>query len=250
MSTTPLATSIQAVWFAWPRSVDTLVRAIQTHLIASQPPAPQADLDDVRKKLEACEAAALAVGDVRDRLRVSPTLFRLHHDAKSLAVRLIARPPFATADEWWKKDGKHPPHHWGGLGIEACNILKSVRDPIICREMDEAFALLGCPEPEPDRRIGPTMRIRGHNLNFTPQLAEILELALRPNGLPFDEAQTQFEWQQYPDNAIRARVDALKKMLRRETRTTPFTIEVTTRGRRISARIHAKEQAIEKQSTR
>jgi hypothetical protein len=95
----------------------------------------------------------------------------------------------------------------------------------------------------PPRRVGPSMVIEGHDLCLTDQLAEVLDLALRSGGLSFESARNHksFCWNLYSDSSIRARVADLKERLEEETRKTPFTVEVTTKGKCISAEIQTKE---------
>jgi len=108
----------------------------------------------------------------------------------------------------------------------------------------------GCPSDPAGakrvRRVGNTVIVGEHELELTPQLAELLELALKRGGLPFDAARERFSWDQATESGIRARVAKLRKMLASETRRAPFVIEVTTAVKRIRARIRPRTMATKK----
>jgi len=82
--------------------------------------------------------------------------------------------------------------------------------------------------------------IDGHVVELSVQRARILELALRPGGLPFAEAREAFGWQEASPSEIRARVEKLKGALEKATRQAPIRIRVTTVGERITATVQPK----------
>lgn len=91
------------------------------------------------------------------------------------------------------------------------------------------------------RRVGATLIVFGSfELELTPQLAELLELALREGGLPFDEARTHFSWESQLDDNIRATITKLRNAVSRATKKLPFTISVCGKEKRITARIASK----------
>ncbi|MBY0458483.1 MAG: hypothetical protein K2V38_14180 [Gemmataceae bacterium] len=232
----------------WLTQVRRLVEAIRAY---ARWPLP--DAGPVRTALAACRTAAEAVGDEDDRALHFGALLSVHLAAVDQAERVLACPPFESVQAWTAAGALGRPHDWVALRMEAEEVDRRLRAPAIAAEirlaevMTRLAATVPDPGPPPDRRVGSTMIVRGRELELTDQLARLLELALRPDGLTFEDARVHFEtWAEHNDSEIRARVSDLKKRLHKRTRTAQFTIAVTTKSKRIKATVRPRQPTTEK----
>lgn len=153
-------TELPAECIAWLRGLSRLTTANRVYLAPlttvyryvckGEPPIKeQVTPEYLRTAVEECRSAADAVGTVRERIGLFPTLHRLHQDAVSLAERLLARPPFPSFREWEAADGKGTPHDHAYLSGQAGDIEGRLRDPVIDREMEEALIVRKAEPPTP-----------------------------------------------------------------------------------------------------
>lgn len=85
--------------------------------------------------LRASGTAADTVGEAPHRAGVSPTLYDAHEDARELAARLIAEPPYATLAQWLSAKGIGKPHFRAGLQSEADDVARRANGQDVEREM-------------------------------------------------------------------------------------------------------------------